>query len=1052
MLHPGVSFTPSPMSSPRWSCTGWALAAVFILAGRACLGAAETATAPPLNTHSIRIWQTEDGLAQNTVTAITQTSDGYIWIGSYGGLSRFDGERFQNFDAVNTPELEDSSVVSVQEDPQGVLWIGHDSGHLTRYYQGRFTPWRISSANATEKIGTIISGPDGVLWLLRQNGAIESARDGRALPRTNAPDKLPSPFFSLVRNREGTIWAADSNTVSKLIDGKLVPLDFGPAHYSDFVNAITASADGGLWVVMDGRIRKWAENHWAEDRGPCPWDDSALSRMIELHDGTLGVGTMDKGFYLLYANGRVLHFDRSNGLPQNWVRCMYEDREGNLWVGAGTGGLVAVRPTAFSVLNSPDQWQGRSVLSVLADQKGALWIGTEGSGLYRYDHGSWTHFDGDQGLKSLFVWSVAEAGDGKIWVGTWGSGIFRMDEGQLHHIDFLDTGGSPILALEFSPADNSLWAGTGLGLARLRNDKAQWAFRPPAGTRANISTILQDRDGSIWFSVSEGGLAHLVDGKVALFRKTNGLSSDSVQCLLQDDDALWIGTADGGLNRLKNGRFSSIGVNQGLASNVICHISDDGMGYLWLSTHRGILRLSKIELNRCADGLVPSVTGQVYDRNDGLPTLEYSGGLQAAGCKTPDGRLWFPSSKGVVSVDPSSIRLNPTPPPMVLESLRIDGHLVDLRSGAKTSIRLNPDHERLEFQYTALSLAAPSKVLFKYRLQGLDKDWVDAGPKRTAFYSHLPAGDYRFEVIACNNDGLWNREGVALAFTVLPFFWQTWWFLGLTAVVVLSAVALIVRYQTRHRMQRRLAQLERQHAIERERARIAQDIHDDIGASLTRITMLSQSVQSELNQPQQAAAVLDRIGSTAREVTRALDEIVWAVDPRHDTLDSLVCYMGKFAQDFLAAADVRCRLDLPVDLPAWPLTAETRHNLFLAFKEALNNALKHAGATEVRVSLAFRPQAFVLTVKDNGRGFDLLQHVSQPAQGTQGNGLNNLKRRLAQIGGRCDIVTNINEGTCVSFTVGVVEPDTLASSDPSVPAASPPSSNSSASAPPLSVR
>lgn len=1039
------------MSYPRWSSTGWALvAAIFLAGGGTRIEATEMQTTLPNNTHSIRIWQTEDGLGQNSVTAITQTKDGYIWVGTYGGLSRFDGERFQNFDAVNTPELEDSSIVSLYEDPEGTLWIGHDSGHLTRYRGGHFAASRTATANAHEKIFAMTTDQNGELWLLRQTGALESAKDGRVIRSRQNTSK--SSGLNLVRDQQGDIWMLDTGTVTEIRDHKPLPVNFGPGHVGEFVGAMGLAADGGLWIVRDGRIRKWAQGHWTEDRGEYAWGDSVVSSLIELHDGALAVGTMERGFYLVYPNGRILHFDRSNGLPQNWVRFLYEDRESNLWVGAGTGGLVAMRPTAFSMLNSPDQWQGRTVLSVTTDHEGALWIGTEGAGLYRYQEGGWTHYDGEQGLESPFVWAIAESPDGHIWVGTWGGGIFKLDQGHFHRIEELDTGKEPVLVLQFGKEQEGLWAGTGQGLLHWDGEKATWVFRLDNGVRANVSTILREKNGTMWFSIAEGGLGRLEGGKLTRFRKVDGLSSDSVQCILKDGDVLWIGTTDGGLNRLKDGRFSTIGVNQGLASNVICHISDDGLGYLWLSTHRGILRLSKAELNQCADGRSLTVAGQVYDRNDGLPTLEYSGGLQAAGCRTPDGRLWFPSSKGLVSVDPSSIRLNPTPPPLAFETLRVDGHLINTNATSKTEIRLRPDHERLEFQYTALSLAAPSKVFFKYQLEGLDKDWVDAGTKRTAFYSHLPAGHYRFRIIACNNDGLWNKDGVAFAFTVLPFFWQTWWFLGLTGLLILSIVALAVRYQTRHRMQRRLAQLERQHAIERERARIAQDIHDDIGASLTRITMLSQSVQSELKQPQQAAAVLDRIGSTAREVTRALDEIVWAVDPRHDTLDSLVCYMGKFAQDFLAAADVRCRLDLPVDLPTWPLTAETRHNLFLAFKETLNNTLKHAGATEVRVSLTFRTHAFVLVVKDNGRGFDLKQVHADTGRATHGNGLINLQRRLAQIGGRCEIVTNANEGTCISFIVGIAELDSpLPSAQFTSVSASPPLVVSP-SAPPFSAR
>jgi signal transduction histidine kinase len=326
-----------------------------------------------------------------------------------------------------------------------------------------------------------------------------------------------------------------------------------------------------------------------------------------------------------------------------------------------------------------------------------------------------------------------------------------------------------------------------------------------------------------------------------------------------------------------------------------------------------------------------------------------------------------------------------------------------------------------------LSFVAPNKVLFKYRLEGIDEGWVDAAAKRTAFYSRLPAGDYRFHVIACNNDGVWNSAGAALAFTVAPFFWETWWFVGSCILFAVVGVAMLVRTITRRRMQKRLQQLERQHALERERARIAQDIHDDVGTSLIRIAMFSQPEHNELDHPQQTAVVLSRIYSTAREMTRALDEIVWAIDPRHDTLDSLIGYMGRFAQELLGAANIRCRLDVPVEVPSWPLTAEIRHNLFLAFKEALSNVVKHAGATEVRISLEVRERDFVFALRDNGRGFDRNQPPSS-ADGriASGNGLRNIERRVVQIGGRCEISSEFGKGTGLSFIIPI--PASLAGS------------------------
>jgi signal transduction histidine kinase len=278
-------------------------------------------------------------------------------------------------------------------------------------------------------------------------------------------------------------------------------------------------------------------------------------------------------------------------------------------------------------------------------------------------------------------------------------------------------------------------------------------------------------------------------------------------------------------------------------------------------------------------------------------------------------------------------------------------------------------------------------------------------------------------VLACNNDGVWNERGATLAFTVQPAFWQTWWFQTSGVAMIALAGGGIVWLDARRRMRRKLEQLERQQAVERERARIAKDIHDDLGANLTRITMLSESARSDLNNPRQVGGHLDQIHNTARELTRAMGEVVWAVNPRHDTLDSVGAYLEEFGQNLLRTAGIRCKMDMPSQFPARVVTAEVRHNLFLAFKEVLHNAIRHAGASEVRISLTVKPAAFTLVVEDNGKGFEseaLLAGTphSQPSHGA-GNGLTNMRQRLAEIGGRCEIESAAGKGTKVTFTVAL---------------------------------
>ena len=527
-------------------------------------------------------------------------------------------------------------------------------------------------------------------------------------------------------------------------------------------------------------------------------------------------------------------------------------------------------------------------------------------------------------------------------------------------------------------------------------------------------------NGAVWFGMAGNGLACLDQDQIRQFHRADGLPSDYIECLHFDEDgALWIGTFGGGLCRLKHGIFSVIDQPQGLPNSVIGDIEDDGRGFFWMSSHGGIIRANRSELNDCADGKNKVVNCLTYGINDGLPTIECSEGLQPAGCKTPDGRLWFPTSKGLVVVAPNEVRkINPLPPQMALEDFLVDGKPV---TNITSPLKIAPGGSHFEFHYTGLSFVAPEKVGFKYRIEGLENEWKDAGQNRMAEYSFLPPGDYTFHVIACNNDGIWNETGVSLTFTLLPHFWQTWWFRFLGGLTMVAAASAVVWFDTRRRMRRRLEKLEREQAIERERTRIAKDIHDDLGASLTRITMLSQSARGETLLPEPVAKNLDRIFGTARELTRAMDEIVWAVNPRHDTLDSLANYLTRFANDFLSVAEIRCRLDVPLQLPVLPVTAEVRHNLFLAFKEALNNVVKHAAAGEVRVELKQERQQITLLVADDGRGFTpggpQESPSAEPGRIARGNGLVNMKRRLAEIGGVCEIQSGPGRGTMVIFSV-----------------------------------
>jgi signal transduction histidine kinase len=786
------------------------------------------------------------------------------------------------------------------------------------------------------------------------------------------------------------------------------------------VSSIGASRDGGLWMTVGARLRKWKDGAWTEDRGVAPFDWSPLLKLVENRDGTLMGATSDHGFALIFPDGKVSKFNRATGFYTDWVIDLCEDREGNLWAGTGGSGLALIRESSVQTVAPPDAWQGRAVLSVCFDRENAMWVGTEGAGLYRYLGGTWTNFARIAGLANPYIWSLAEDTNGNLWAGSWGAGLFLRQGEHFERPPEMNGIYTPMPAL-FPSRQGGLWIGTTEGL--LRYDAAgnkTWYAKDGVPAKRDVRCIIESRSGNVWFGTAGEGLFCLEAGRLKQFRKADGLPGDFVRCLREDETgALWIGTSDG-VCRFKDNRFSAINTRQGLVDNVICDIEDDGHGYFWMSSYNGIFRVSKTELQRCADGRLPSIHCLAFGMGDGMPTLEATGG----GCRTADGKLWFPTSRGLVAIDPQGAKANWLSPPVLIESLLVDNQpLADLASPSR--LKIAPGRHRFGFQYTGLSFSAPEKVQFKYRLDKLDADWIDAGTKRTADYPYIPPGNYTFNVTACNNDGMWNDTGASLAFTVLPYFWQTLWFrvVGLAGTVLLTSAG--VWYGTRRRMHLKLEFLERQRAIERERTRIAKDIHDDLGASLTRINLLSQSARRDMDDPPQREKNLDQICTTARQLTRAMDEIVWAVDPQHDTLDSLASYLDKQIHELLGASGIRCRLDFPAQLPAWPVTADVRHNLFLAFKEALHNVLKHSAATEVRISFVLEPSAVAVSIMDNGRGFDPAVLTETALNGGQPrprlNGLVNMRKRLQEIDGRCEIQSERGRGTQVTFYLPVKE-------------------------------
>jgi signal transduction histidine kinase/ligand-binding sensor domain-containing protein len=973
---------------------------------------------------AIENWQTDDGLPQNSVTAIFQGRDGYIYAGTYNGMVRFDGVRFVVFDSANTPELKNSRVTSLHQDSHGRIWIGHETGEVSWMEDGVFHSIDLGTNWPGGEIVSFGCDEKEDVWALNHDGVLIRLRDQKIVqPLPGAAGSLPGTP-GLVRDNSGTLWMIYRGVAAFLHQGELNEFRFGTTDSSGaYFESACASHDGGLWVAGERQLRKWKDGKWTQSFGSFPWNQAFITTMLETQSGQLLVGTLDFGVFIFHPGGEISHLNRTNGLPHDWVRSLAEDREGNIWVGTSGGGLCVLRSRTVAMFSPPDDWQGRQVLSVTRGARDDIWAGTEGSGLYRFASGEWSHFDSSTGIGNPFVWSVLEDSQSNVWAGTWQGGLFRKSDTHFEMVSGFENFSVPITALA-EDQNGALIIGTVTGLLWYRNEKLEWLEKSEHAPWPDIRALALESDGAIWFGMnSGGGLGNWRDGKVRIFSKKDGLPSNFILSLyLDSDNTLWVGTLDNGLCRFKNGKLAKINSKSGLANDVICGIADDGLGNFWFGSQSGIFRCTKAELNDCADGRIAAVHCLVFGKRQGMATLACTGGFQPAVCRTSDGRIWFPTGKGLAVVDPRSVQANKVKPPVWIESVELENKpaQIERTDNFYRTLTVPPGKQQVQFRFTALSFTSPERVKFKYKLEGLEKDWMDAAA-REVNYSYLQPGPYRFRVIACNGDGIWNEEGASLDITVLPYFWQTWWFRVLAYSMAILFVGGSVLFATRRRLQLKLERLERQRALERERARIAKDIHDDIGATLTQITMLSQTASKALQHPQQAAQHLKQIFGAARSSTRALDEIVWAVNPKHDSLDSMATYFVRFAQDFLEPAGIRCRLDMPLELPTWALTAEVRHNLFLAYKEALNNVVKHASATEVRISLVLGSSSFSLCVADNGKGFRVGERSEEPDRLSGGNGLDNMKRRLEEIGGSCEIESSAEQGTKVKFEVRVAQ-------------------------------
>ena len=865
--------------------------------------------------------------------------------------------------------------------------------------------WAVEDGLSESLVTSVAQAPDGFLWLTtpRQRVRFDGVRF------VSVPREGPEPAASPRQDAGDT------------------PPGCEPGH----VALMTRGADGIVWSLADGKLFRRQKAVWRDV--PLPdavrtGEDRLTALFGDADSGTLWAGAKH-GVYQFHHEKWSALTDRDGYFPWD-VRCLALDRQQNLWIGT-SGGLVRLRRKVLYAFRTGQPTGDESITALLAETPTHLWVGLAGTGLLEGAPAELRPVRVGAMPQHVTISSLLRGHDGTLWIGTQGDRLWRWRNGQADRVPLAPENrrSSEGISALMEDRRGVLWVGTWDGLMQLNSAGRLIAVETTdaGGHRRNlpmemVQALYEDSDGKVWAGFQSSGLlCFKPGGGTQWLDQKGGLPSNSIRALFEDADRVfWVGTT-AGLMRWQHDTRCSFTVTNGLVDDSVLQILEDGAGYLWLGTRRGIMRIKKTEFVEVAAGRKQVLAARAFGTDEGMFDPQCTGRMGARAARTADGRLWFPTMEGLVMAAPQEVPGQVESAAVYIEEVRTAQGV--LYAAAPAHPRMEPDSPRgirlptgvrdMEFGFTAPLLSVPERAHFKYRLTGYDADWSRAGTDRAARYTQLAPGRYDFRVMVRDRDGDWSRPS-AVRIVVPPFFWETLWGRLAMLIAVIAGVAWGVHALDKQRAARRLQELERRNAIDRERGRIARDIHDDVGAGLTEVAMLSELAQEETRQPGEQRQHLDRIFRRARALTQSLDEIVWAINPANDTLESLVSYVGEFAQDFLGTAGLICRLELPAAAPALALGSTVRHHLCLAVKEALHNIVKHADATEVHLTVTLAGPELTVGIRDNGRGF------SSPAAGEMArghDGLTNLQTRLDEIGGRLLRENRPGQGTHLVLSV-----------------------------------
>jgi ligand-binding sensor domain-containing protein/signal transduction histidine kinase len=1006
--------------------SGWAVA--VLLAGRLSAAAQD---------FQVRNWHVADGLPDGTVTSLAQTPDGYLWVGTPKGLARFDGHSFTRVETAGDTALKDPSVVGLLTDRQGGLWIAGESGLITQLAEGKFRARYLPEEAAPGGGPPVVRRPTvqawrnlnsifaldgaGAVWVSTITGEVVRFAGPGAPVAVPLGDLPGGKVRGLANDGAGRVWLLKGSNACVFEDGRWT---FSTAAGDPGSGGMLCPAgDRGFWTAEVSSSQAFAKlvqhksgEGWNVSSLPIPTTPAhpPVSAMLQDRQGRVWLATRWGGIHVQLREDEWARVQVTGPLAKGTARCLFEDRQGSIWVGTVGQGLDQVLDSSVKMVMLPPEAADVHVTTVCAAKDGGLWMGTD-KGLYRRAQGESSRVSAVEGLSGESVYAVLEDTRTNLWVGTQ-SGLFRRESSGFKRALSLPLSYGGIISL-YEDRAGGIWAGGYHGsLLHLPAGTNGTAFEPTVGKPALIiGCIAEDDQGQIWVASKRRGIAlWRVDGKqlVPADPQLDAIGQIVRSVLCDKDGALWIGTQGDGLFRWSNKVLQRYTTADGLPDDVILGLMADDQGNLWMTSQTGVFGCPRRQLAEYVRGQSPPLLCMHLGLDEGLANRECTGAGQPVISRGPDGRFWVATMVGAAGFAPEVLTHAAPAAEVRIETLSVDG--LALQPVAQ-GFRVPASTRRFEFRYSVPEFAFPKTLRFRYLLDGLDRNWVEAGPGRLASYSQLPPGEYHLRVMAGGADGLWREAKMPVTLRVVPRFWQTGWFRTLGVVTTVIALVGGVALNERRKARRRLERLQAQQAVEQVRRRIARDLHDELGSAITEIVQLGDLTLQPESARETLRSSVETMTRHVRQLGITVDEIVWTMSSRNDTLPNLAGYISNHAQEFFRHSGIRCRLDVTKNLPGAGVNSQTRHNLFLAVKEALNNVAKHSGADEVIVRVHYREDVLRVSIEDNGRGFDA-------AAVREGEGLTNMRERLEAVKGQVEFLRQAGRGARVVFTLALGGP------------------------------